>query len=293
MTDKPGWDAKDELRGIRGWLLLPLIHLIFNSMYLIWLVVRDLPLVAARALLHPLAAQVEFVLLLLPVFAFLIFCLVRLLQERREVPWLMTVFYGINIAVVLALLIARAKGYDFPDQFEAKSLVAGHTVPSFMQLALSVALIGYFHSSVRVRNTFFRRAPPRAERAGIGGWLVVVLVPVAFWIAVLVSVIHSPLTLPQRIAWSIAHGTIYLYRLIASEAIAAFVIYSIVRFFQKRRGARVLMMIVALTAIAYIAIFTLLPQPHALKGGAVLVAIWAAIGAYFWRSTRVKNTFVR
>jgi len=295
MSDKAEWEATDEVRGIRGWLLLPLFHLVFNPLYLAWLAVRQLPAVAAQAPANPVAAEIGFVVVLLPVFAFLVFCLVRFLQERREVPWLMTVFYGLSIAVVLVILVGRAEGYGFAGKIADTSLVARHDWSLLLQAAFAAAMIAYFHTSVRVRNTFFRASPPRtrAAPAGIGGWLVPVLVYVALWTALLISVIHAPMTLPARIAWSIGHGTIYVYRLIVSEALAAYAIYCLVRLFQRRRSVRRLMTILAALGVAYAVVFTLLPQPNAIWAGAIFAAAWLAIGAYFRLSQRVRNTFPR
>jgi len=289
MPETPEWQATDELRGIRGWLLLPLAQLIFNLLYIVWLPVRYLPEIAAKVPGHEIKAIIGYLVVQLPYFAFLVFCLARFLQERKATVWLMTVFYGLNIAIVLAFLLAPAVGIHVAP----RSAVLGRPAASFVAIGIWLGLLAYFHTSLRVKNTFFRTAPPRAEVAGLGGWLIVVLPFVALWMVGLISVIKSPFTLLQRLAWSTAHGTIYPYRLVASEAMAVFLAYALIRALQRRRVARVLLMIASALGVAYGMAIILLRGPGHATTGLVAAALWLAIGAYFWRSQRVNNTFVK
>jgi hypothetical protein len=138
MTQDTGWEATDEIRGIRGWLLLPLIYLAINLVYIAWRVFDQLPVVAMRVPQHPRAAQIAFVLVLVPYFAFLVLCLVRFLQERRVTRWLMTAYCGSNIL------------------FAAILLVQGATALMLAHLIFNIGALAYFHASVRVQNTFAR-----------------------------------------------------------------------------------------------------------------------------------------
>jgi hypothetical protein len=118
------WEAKDELRGIRGWLVLPLIHLGLTLLWSAWLIAGTMP--------QPLA----WVLLVFTLFG--VFCAVRFLQERHEVPRLMIVFCA--LCIVLA----------------TTSLIGGLSMLMIAQFLLGVALIVYFLESERVANTFVR-----------------------------------------------------------------------------------------------------------------------------------------
>jgi hypothetical protein len=69
----------------------------------------------------------------------------------------MTVFYAINLAFLAVSLVARAGGYAVGDQVLGAITVAP-TMSTLVQAALCIAMTVYFHTSVRVKNTFFRRA---------------------------------------------------------------------------------------------------------------------------------------
>ncbi|HUO97759.1 MAG TPA: DUF2569 family protein [Rhizomicrobium sp.] len=130
MSEKAEWEAKDELRGIRGWLLLPLAHLVVTMLCLAW--------ISVRLAFTPLGwATLSF-------FVYAVFCLTRFMHERRETPMLMTAFYAMNIAAAIAMAALRAFG------------LASNLIPLAIQAAACAAMAAYFHLSLRVKNTFFR-----------------------------------------------------------------------------------------------------------------------------------------
>ena len=302
------WDdtAPQELNEIAGWLWLPLIQLIVNPFYLVWLLYRGYSEILARAPGHGAAVATTLFLVALPWFAFVIFCLVRFLQKRRVTRVLMIVFYGLSVGALLIGFIAPA---SFTQELAARSLVAGHLVPSLIQAALGIALIGYFLTSERVKQTFVVAAEPRAkpsERAGIGGWL---LAPLAFqllWCALSGSAVYWIVL--RLWAWhqggvkdALFHSPFFAA---VNACLFVFSVYCLVRFLQRKRKIAPLM-----TAFYGFIVFHLLARiiatlggyagvpavngTHEIVIGAILILICAALTGYFHRSRRVKNTFVR
>jgi hypothetical protein len=100
-------------------------------------------------------------------------------------------------------------------------------------------------------------------------------------------------TLPQRLMWSISHGSQFVYRFATGLAIIGFSFYCLVRFVQRRRQIRRLMLALSGTTMTYALVFCLLPRGPNVIGSLIIAATWAVIGAYFLLSKRVKNTFVR
>lgn len=295
QTDEAGVVSDPEPKGIGGWLILPLIGLIFAPLYLLWLVWQRLPEIAEKVPAHALVAQIATIILTLPFFAFLIFCLVRFLQERRSVPWLMTIFYGFNVIAGLAVIIGRLKGYDFPEELAAYSLVAGHTLTTAIQTLLSIVWIFYFHNSVRVANTFTvvgRSREQKREPKGLGGWLIV---PLAIVAALLVfMVIDAVMTrLGPRMLFAYGHSHwLVLCRLtffaalgIGGSAISLF--YAL----RQKRVARWLLL-GYFTIWTVVVAVTLVVEPFKTVG-AIFGVLFLAFTAYLLLSRRVKNTFVR
>lgn len=285
--------SPDEPKGIDGWLLLPLIGLIGSLLYTVWLLFdRTFPELATRAPRNLLAAAVSLVLVTLPFFLFQVYCLVRFLQKRREVPWLMTILYGLNILTLLTLIIAKLKGYEFPDQVAAHSVIAGHPLLSIVQIGVCAGYIAYFHESVRVKNTFVNVSPLRPEPKGLGGWL---LLPIAFILVVtgigfFTGIKHDlPVTMVNAIrngAWSTLARNIFGFLLILYSV---FCLYCLA---YQLRLARWL-------TLAYFVLFTgamssqAIIRPERIKGSLIAAAINLVFLLYFLFSKRVKNTFVR
>jgi len=290
-----------ELEGIGGWLILPLIQLIFTPLYLIWLVVQRLPEVAARVPAHAQGAQIAVVLFTLPFFAALIFCLVRFLQKRRAVPWLMTLFYGLNIAGLVLIIAHLIKGVGFTDANADQSLVAWRGVRATIEIAVSVVWIFYFHNSVRVANTFKaigRSRERKPERAGLGGWLIPPLVVLSLWnTMLLIGFVRVLPTLPGKLAFSLVHHTYAPARWLAGFAVIAASLALLVLFLKKKRLARWLMMVFFAVLLGlFLAFYFTNPTtpPHKwIAHTAIICALCLAIIAYFTVSKRVRATFVR
>lgn len=284
-----------ELKGIGGWLILPLIGLIFSPLYLLWLLVKSLPDFAARAPEHPLAMQIFAGVLTLPVFAFFIFCLVRFLQLRREVPWLMTALYGCIVVFWLASLIARFKGFGIPDDAGERATLLGYCVGASIIPASSVAWIFYFHKSVRVANTFTVVGPTRenaGEPTGIGGWLWLPVLFLGFWTVVSgVGLFGGDLV--GELRYSIQH---HHWPALAYDSVRlVLIVYSVVclyALFRRWRATTWLMPAGFLCWAATLFWITAF-KPISLQAAALFAVPVVAFAIYFLVSKRVKNTFVR
>jgi hypothetical protein len=296
QTDEPTAVPDPDLAGIGGWLILPLIHLVFSPFYTLWSIGQRLPDIAERAPAHPHAAQGVFVLAMLPFFAFLIFCLVCFLQKRREVPWLMTVFYGLTSFGALVSMIARLKGYEYPDRIAGTSLAAQYTFPTLTQLALGIGLIFYFHNSVRVANTFTVVGPkrePEHEPKGLGGWLILPLAAVVFFFAITLTVIVRTGLAPrmffafQHDHWLVLGRQLFLAALAQVGSITC-LYYAL---WQKRAARRLLITYFSLWAS--VCAIALALEPKFNPVGLFLGLLCLALVAYLLLSRRVKNTFVR
>lgn len=126
------WEAKDELRGIRGWLLLPLAHLILNVglVFLTTISIVEATTMSRGPAIALLAAAAYLALIAV--------CLFLFLQESRSAKAAMFAFYGVTLLLSIVWL------------FQAFSVFV------LLEALLSVGSAVYFQRSVRVQNTFFR-----------------------------------------------------------------------------------------------------------------------------------------
>lgn len=129
---------------------------------------------------------------------------------------------------------------------------------------------------------------------GIGGWLWLPLLNLAIWL-----VIGWPLTigLALRFNETIFADDGMLVRFLISLVELAYITYCLVRFLQKRRQTRMLMIVLYAFGLVYLAAQVtwplLSPQPPGPLQIIVTSALCAAGLAYFIRSKRVRSTFVQ
>jgi len=124
--------------------------------------------------------------------------------------------------------------------------------------------------------------PARVQPAGIGGWLFVplVLLVLTCGAGLIAAFVVLPDVLDSQYAF---HG-------IAGGLLLVACVMCLVRFANRKRETRLMMIGLCAALIAFLAVLYLFP-PHLLRGGPAIVA--AATLVYFLRSKRVKNTFVR
>lgn len=266
--------------------------MVFGPFYLVWLTVSGgFPGIANRMPPTLPPAKVAVPLIVLPLFAFQIYCLVRFLQKRREVPWLMTVLYGLNILGLLISLIAHLKGYEFSGQGIFTTIATEHPILAIVQIGIGVAFIAYFHDSVRVQNTFVNAAPPKAEPKGLGGWLILPLATVI--IILVVTAIAMAMHLPAAMAFAYQHGLWprLLRQTLVILLAAGYPSLSLYFAFRRKRAARWLLTIYfalwILLGAAILAKETVLNPAGVLMEGLCLASL-----AYLWLSRRVRNTFI-
>lgn len=281
-----------EPKGIGGWLLFMVVLLVFaDARYLVALAAaasqaaalahgQDVSGAIVRALEHsPVGYS----------FMFLNYCLLRIFQKRRDVPLIMTLFSGFNAAYAAGYWFSYANGYDWATRVP----VHLYPLPMIIGLGVPLAWMGYFQSSVRVRNTFVTVDKPNTELKGIGGAL---LVPLAFLVLICAAMTGA------MIAGDLVHKSIYAIQhshtraLLWNATIVAFLgysIYCLVCFLQKKRETPRLMLAQYGLVMISVAASNLWPRPHFNHEALVAGAISFLLAAYFLNSKRVKNTFTR
>jgi predicted tellurium resistance membrane protein TerC len=146
-----------EPRGIGGWLILPIVHLVADVVVLVLAIATGVKKSAAS--IHATHAAIPpgalffiiFLLFAVAICAFAIYCLVQLFQKKRDVPYLMTAFY---LLVAIKMLVNLGLVRHFPETQTPDAVLASAWRGFLSASAGAVLWISYFHKSVRVRNTF-------------------------------------------------------------------------------------------------------------------------------------------
>ena len=165
MTQTDPWDDSaepKELKGIGGWLWLPLLQLIWTLVMIVVSTVGRLKAYPPATALHNMAGHPIFlalagivIVVMLAQLLLGLFCLVRLLQKRFELPRLMTIWYGIGIALCVLVPIQFALDQDlFAKAIDATATSSGEGFMATLNIAIFGILIVYFDVSKRVKNTF-------------------------------------------------------------------------------------------------------------------------------------------
>ena len=316
-------------KGIGGWLYLPLLHLLaLPLMTATSLMAQGKAMTdpAAKAALfgHPafLALMLVLDVAALARAVFGIACLVQLFRKRLQLPRMMTVWYAMGIALaVLGVLLYALFPLPFTQVVNPTATPGGVGRMATFSLLFSAIFIVYFDVSGRVKRTFVRgnpdygiwralwaRADPNREPTGIGGWLLLPLlqliaVPISSLLLIATQVLHHK-PLPPGHAMFAGLG---IAEVVLMLAVVGLGIYCLVRFFKKDRRLPALMIIwCAITILGQIDILAMAFVDHAAFAIAVGPKLAPAIGravitvivsgvliAYFRRSRRVRNTFVR
>jgi hypothetical protein len=171
-------DQSEQLEGIGGWLILPIIHLLLNGGTILFSLGQGFvkgfaqgwnaeQSKAAAAASHDAASQVIapaqvnltfpeqcsalFAFFCLCIVLYALFVLLRFFQKRRSVPRLMIAFYLLLLTMTaINLYLLRT----FPE-LQATPSDMGDAVMGIVRVVVAVLIwIPYFLVSVRVKNTF-------------------------------------------------------------------------------------------------------------------------------------------
>jgi hypothetical protein len=165
MSQADPWDDSaepKELKGIGGWLWLPLLQLVWTLVMIVLAAVGHLKKQLPAADIHTMAGHPFFTLLVAVAAAIMLaqlflglFCLVRFLQKKEQLPRLITIWYGIGIALCVLVPIQFALDQDlFAKAIDITATSGGLGFRSTLNIAIFGLLYLYFDLSKRVKNTF-------------------------------------------------------------------------------------------------------------------------------------------
>jgi len=164
---KDPWDEDDFDKppvGIGGWLRLVLLHLVAITILIVMAMMKMAKPLSLPANVHELTGHPVFLALtalvalaMLAQLLFGLFCLVQFLRKKAAVPRLMTVWYGLGIAVSMLAAIQFAVNADvFTKIIDATATSGSIGRGATLTFVFSGFLIVYFDVSKRVKNTFVR-----------------------------------------------------------------------------------------------------------------------------------------
>ena len=316
-------------KGIGGWLYLPLLHLIALPLLVATSVMAQTKAMmdpAAKAALsgHPAFLALMVVLDVAAVVraVFGIACLVQLFRKRLQLPRMMTIWYGMGIALaVLGVVLYALFPLAFTQVVNPAATPGTVGRMATISLVFSAIFIVYFDVSGRVKRTFERGNPeygiwralwapadPNREPEGIRGWLLLPLLqllvdPISSLLYVATQMLHHK-PLPPGHAIS---ADLTLAGLVLIVALIALGLYCLVRFLKKDRRLPALMIgwygvailgqidILAMAFVDHTAFAAAAggkPVPVIVRAVITMILSGVLI-AYFRRSRRVRNTFTR
>ena len=129
-------DTAEDLKGLGGWLYVPLVQMGLTVAYLVFQLLRELAAFPDVSLVQ--------VLFRAGLLAFCAYCVAMLWQERKIAGYLMIAVYG------LALLFTIATAIIAPAQRDGAA--GGFVI--FARGGVELALLLYFAFSKRVQQTF-------------------------------------------------------------------------------------------------------------------------------------------
>jgi hypothetical protein len=167
MAQADPWDDSaepKELKGIGGWLWLPLLLLVWTLVMIVVSTVGRLNAHPPATFLndmagHPIFLVLAVIVLIVTLAQLLLglFCLVRFLQKREELPRLMKIWYGLGIVLSVLVPIQFALDQDlFAKAIDATATSSGEGFRATLYIAIFGLFIVYFDVSKRVKNTFVR-----------------------------------------------------------------------------------------------------------------------------------------
>ncbi len=278
-------DQDKVLKGIGGWLLVPLALLLCSDVAFIWRMPSQIGAVVAAAHGHWLYSEaLNSLLVSVAGISYIRFLLLRFLQRRQETKILVSVFFGLSAAGEVI------KGID-----HSSGEIVAHPDPSFpwagiAAVVIFLGLLAYFQTSARVRNTFVRAG---SKAKGIGGWLIV---PLAYLVLLCAA------TLYNLAMGGVATSTVYAWHhghllAIANNALMVVLlllsIYCLVRLLQRKREVPWLMLALCALFVLKAGAMLLLFRSNLAQQAMGIVAFNLLLILYFFLSRRVKSTFVR
>ncbi|MDE2162157.1 MAG: DUF2569 domain-containing protein [Alphaproteobacteria bacterium] len=280
---------------------------------------------------HPaflaLTAVIGIVMLARLLFGLL--CLLQLFRKRLQLPRMMTVWYGFGIAIAALGVVQFALFPAVFTQFvEPTATSSGIGMSATFSFVISGIFIVYFDVAERVKNTFVRgdaqkgiwrglfapadpKLPPK-DPVGLGGWLLLpllqlVVTPLYVALDLVKKILHHTALSRAEMASHHAFLLIAVVATVVAITTIALGFYCLSQFLRRRQRVPRLMLtwyavnillavLLPVQMLVDRVMFAKLIGPgaaHPMVGVVTAIVINAALIAYFLRSRRVKNTFVR